>query len=150
MIWDGLFTNESSEKQVRPILIGNILKPIPFISRLRLLAKMGKMNSVQISLFLSMVYLFLISKWNNPMLSVMERQGFSQNKTEPDTVLKIASSVASITSPSWLPSLTICLTSVDKVSKNRVLITVQTLIQKPNLMPLKKKEKKIFFIPLTL
>ena len=150
MIWDGLFTNESSEKQVRPILIGNILKPIPFISRLRLLAKMGKMNSAQILLFLSMVYLFLISKWNNPMLSVMERQGFSLNKTEPDTVLKIASSVASITSPSWLPSLTICLTSVDKVSKNRVLITVQTLIQKPNLMPLKKKEKKIFFIPLTL
>ena len=150
MIWDGFFTNESSEKQVRPILIGNILKPIPFISRLRLLAKMDKMNSAQILLFLSMVYLFLISKSNNPMLSVMERQGFSQNKTEPDTVLKTVSFVALIISPSWLPYLITCLTSVDKGNKNKVLTTVQTPIQKPSLMPLRKKEKKIFFIHLTL
>ena len=150
MIWDGLFTNESSEKQVRPILIGNILKPIPFISRLRLLAKMGKMNSAQILLFLSMVYLFLISKWNNPMRFAMERQGFSQNKKEPDTVLKTASSVASITSPSWLPSLTTCRISVAKVNKNRGRTTVQMPIQKQNLMPSRKKEKKTSFIHLIL
>ena len=41
-----------------------------------------------------------------------------------------------------------CLTSVDKASKNRVLITVQMPIQKPSLMHSRRKEKKISFIPL--
>ena len=44
------------------ILTGSILKPIPSIWRLKLLVKMVRMNFVLISLFLSMVYLYLISK----------------------------------------------------------------------------------------
>lgn len=40
---------------------------------------------------------FLISKSNSQMLSEMARRGFSQSRIEPDIVLRIASSVASIT-----------------------------------------------------
>ncbi len=138
MIWDGLFTNDHRRNKWDLYWLGTSW------SQYRLLAGQNSIGYC----CTSMVYLYLISASNNPMLFVMERQGFSQNKTEPDTVLKIASSVLPITSHPARGALSDNLPYIQwtRSAKTKFLLRFQTPIQKPSLMLLKKKEKKIFFI----